>query len=65
MDTRRRYWIECREVDDWCTAFTTTESGGGETLEAMLGWAKRWGHSQLSDAPLLVVAHAGLMLARE
>ena len=52
-------------MDDWCTAFTTTESGGGETLEAMLGWAKRWGHSQLSDAPLLVVAHAGLMLARE
>ena len=59
-----RYCIERHEVDDWCAAFTTTAPGGGETLEAMLGRAKRWGDSQLSDAPVLVVAHAGWMLAR-
>ena len=52
------------EVDDWCAAFTTTAPGGGETLDAMLARANRWRDSQPSGAPVLVVAHAGWMLAR-
>ena len=55
--------IEHHEVADWCAAFTATAPGGDETLEAMLGRAKRWGDSQLSDAPVLVVTHADWMLA--
>lgn len=61
-----RLWDEIgrAEVDDWCAAFTSTAPGGGEPLDAMLMRAARWRSSQLSEAPVLVVAHAGWMLAR-
>ena len=52
------------EVDDWCAAFATTAPGGGESLNAMLDRARRWHVAQSSELPVLVVAHAGWMLAR-
>ena len=52
------------EVDDWCAAFTSSAPGGGETLDAMLARAAEWRDPRWSEAPVLVVAHAGWMLAR-
>jgi alpha-ribazole phosphatase len=61
-----RHWndIERAEVDYWCAGFTSTAPAGGETLDAMLARAARWRDPVSSGAPVLVVAHAGWMLAR-
>ncbi|MEO7855009.1 MAG: histidine phosphatase family protein [Rubrivivax sp.] len=61
-----RLWdeIERAEVDDWCVAFTSTPPGGGETLDALLARAARWRNPQAPKASVLMVAHAGWMLAR-
>ena len=61
-----RLWddIERAEVDNWCAAFTRAAPGGGETLDEMLARAACWNDPLRSEVPVLVVAHAGWMLAR-
>lgn len=53
------------EVDAWCSAFTTYAPGGGETLSELLARVARWTPVQDDAGSIIVVGHAGWILARE
>lgn len=50
-----------QEVDAWCAAFAYHRPGGGENLHGLLARAAAW---RPPLAPVVVVGHAGWMLAR-
>ena len=52
------------EIDAWCDAFTTHAPGGGETLAGLLARVASWTPVQDGFGPIIVVAHAGWILAR-
>lgn len=58
-----RAWsdIDRAEIDQWCCDFSHHAPGGGETLCAMLKRAASW----QAKSPLIMIAHAGWMLARK
>jgi alpha-ribazole phosphatase len=49
------------EVDAWCAEFLHHRPGGGETLQELFARVAAW---QAPAAPVVIVAHAGWMLAR-
>lgn len=49
------------EVDTWCEDFLHHRPGGGETLNELFARGAAW---QAPAAPVVIVAHAGWMLAR-
>ncbi len=53
--------IPSAEVDAWCGAFLNHRPGGGESLHEVFARVAAW---QAPAAPLVIVAHAGWMLAR-
>jgi len=64
------------EVDAWVADFAGHAPGGGESLQVMLDRVTRWPRtgmgapaaedaSGVTPAPMLVIAHAGWMLARQ
>jgi alpha-ribazole phosphatase len=57
--------IAHQEVNAWCQDFAAYAPGQGESLHAMLARAANWlnTHAQADHKPVLVVAHAGWMLA--
>ncbi len=59
----RRRWrdIAVHEIDAWCADFAGHAPGGGEPLGAMLRRAAAW----QAPAPVVVIGHAGWMLARQ
>ena len=50
------------DVDQWCQAFAAHAPGGGECLQALLDRAAAW--ALPADKAVIVVGHAGWMLAR-
>lgn len=61
-----RCWDDIAQasVDDWCAAFMTSAPGGGESVAALLDRSARWQPLVPTEAAVLLVAHAGWMLAR-
>ncbi|HEY8710438.1 MAG TPA: histidine phosphatase family protein, partial [Burkholderiaceae bacterium] len=58
-----RAWSQVarEEVDAWCVEFLHHRPGGGETLHELFARVAAW---QAPAAPVVIVAHAGWMLAR-
>jgi alpha-ribazole phosphatase len=54
--------IPSEEVDDWCASFLHHRPGGGETLHELFARVAAW---QAPAAPVVIVAHAGWMMARQ
>jgi alpha-ribazole phosphatase len=52
------------EVDAWCADFAQHAPGGGEALAAMLARAAAWTPPAGAAPTVVLVAHAGWMLAR-
>lgn len=61
-DWEGRPWdaVERTEIDAWCEDFALYAPGGGESLSAMLKRAA----SRHSTPPVIVIGHAGWMIAR-
>lgn len=54
--------IPIEEIDDWCASFLHHRPGGGETLYELFARVAAW---QTPAAPVVIVAHAGWMMARQ
>lgn len=52
------------EVDAWCRQFASQPPGGGESLAALFERACGWSPTGAAGGAVVVVAHAGWMLAR-
>lgn len=61
-DWEGRPWagIAAADIDAWCADFARFAPGGGECLQAMLERAASWRMCE----PVVVIGHAGWMLAR-
>lgn len=57
--------IDLTEIQAWTDAFAHYAPGGGETLAEMLQRAAAWSPGLGQHEPVVVVAHAGWMLARQ